>query len=151
MEDEMEAKRRAAEERIRLKQLEHEANLKKLKEKEEQDLQRKRLQDEDKRRRVMEKLREEEMSRRKKKEELARKSKEEEWKKAQKRTDRNEKRTGGGWVVQFAKSGGWVGDAQPVPTERSKPERTDTSQSGGTEKFKDLELLDAPRPFGGKI
>ncbi len=151
MEDEMEAKRRAAEERIRLKQLEHEANLKKLKEKEEQDLQRKRLQDEDKRSRVMEKLREEEMSRRKKKEELARKSKEEEWKKAQKRTDRNEKRTGGGWVVQFAKSGGWVGDAQPVPTERSKPERTDTSQSGGTEKFKDLELLDAPRPFGGKM
>jgi hypothetical protein len=155
VERERTSRQKEANDRIEQTRLEHEARLKQIKDREQDHLRKKREMDAEKRKRIMDKLREEEMSRRKKKEDLAKKEQENKLAEAQKRRERNEKRTGGGWVVNFdsGKHGGWVGDALPpmpkaAPAMVSKKHGFVSTESS----FADLDLLDAqPRKFGGNV
>ena len=60
-----------------------------------------------KRKKIMEKLYQEEMKRRRKIDEIAKRDREQKEMEKKKRDEAKQKRTGGGWVVNFAKGDAW--------------------------------------------
>jgi len=124
---ELDAEQKRLEKEKKMKEAEeaHRRRVAQLKEQEDALIKQKRENDMKKRKKIMEKLYQEEMKRRGKIDEIAKRNREQKEMEKKKRDEAKQKRTGGGWVVNFAK-----GDAWKANTSRSKEAQGSRSFGG---------------------